>query len=404
MPPARCSSRRTWTIRRRAGCRGASIHHKDRTIQYPLVNDPATLAWLAQIAALEIHVPQWRVGSHGNADAPDRLVLDLDPGEGAGLAECVEVAKLARAILQDVGLDPVPVTSGSKGIHLYAALDGTQSSEQISGFAHELARVAGGRSPGPGRERHEEDAAHRQGPGRLEPEQRRQDHDRPLLPARAAPAHGGGAPDLARTQLAVPAPARLPGGAAAGEVRQGSLRRHLGWGRPGTSRRNAPQGQRSGWSPATAAMPTRGWSRTAPSAIRRPPRSRSRPSGTVRHGKRGPDGGTLRETFVIQEHHASRLHFDLRLERDGVLVSWALPKGVPTDQDEEPPCGPDRGPSAGLPGLRRHHPQGPVRRRDHEHLGPRVLRGARSGSRARRSLPPSPARTTAAWAAPAGSR
>ena len=119
----------------------ASISHKERTIQYPLVNDPATLAWLAQIAALEIHVPQWRVDSHGNQMPPDRLVLDLDPGEGAGLAECVEVAKLARAILQDVGLDPVPVTSGSKGIHLYAALDGTQSSEQISGFAHELARA-----------------------------------------------------------------------------------------------------------------------------------------------------------------------------------------------------------------------------------------------------------------------
>ena len=79
--------------------------------------------------------------SHGNQMPPDRLVLDLDPGEGAGLAECVEVARLARAILQDVGLDPVPVTSGSKGIHLYAALDGTQSSEQISEFAHELARA-----------------------------------------------------------------------------------------------------------------------------------------------------------------------------------------------------------------------------------------------------------------------
>ncbi|WP_432397633.1 non-homologous end-joining DNA ligase [Pseudarthrobacter sp. L19] len=119
----------------------ASITHKDRTVQYPLVNDPATLTWLAQIAALEIHVPQWRVDSGGDPLPPDRLVLDLDPGEGAGLAECVEVATLARAILRDVGLDPVPVTSGSKGIHLYAALDGTQSSDQIADFAHELARA-----------------------------------------------------------------------------------------------------------------------------------------------------------------------------------------------------------------------------------------------------------------------
>jgi bifunctional non-homologous end joining protein LigD len=118
------------------------LQHKDHVNEYPLANDRATLAWLGQIGALEIHVPQWQFGRTGVQKNPDRLVLDLDPGEGAGLPECVEVAKLARsAILTDMGLDPMPVTSGSKGIHLYAALDGKQNSDQVSAIAHELARA-----------------------------------------------------------------------------------------------------------------------------------------------------------------------------------------------------------------------------------------------------------------------
>lgn len=123
-----------WVARR-------TLQHKDHVNEYPLANDRATLAWLGQIGALEVHVPQWQFGRTGAKKNPDRLVLDLDPGEGAGLAECVEVAKLARSILTGMGLDPMPVTSGSKGIHLYAALDGKQTSEQVSAFAHELARA-----------------------------------------------------------------------------------------------------------------------------------------------------------------------------------------------------------------------------------------------------------------------
>ncbi len=61
----------------------------------------------------------------------------------------------------------------------------------------------------------------------------------------------------------------------------------------------------------------------------RDPEGTPEPFSADRH-RADPNAGTIRERFVIQEHHASRLHFDFRLERDGVLVSWALPKGVPT--------------------------------------------------------------------------
>ena len=123
-----------WVVRRK-------IAHRDHDNYYPVVNDLATLTWLAQLAALEIHVPQWRFGRNGQPRNPDRLVLDLDPGPGVSLTDCAEIALLARDILRDIGHDPVPVTSGSKGVHLYAPLDGSQSPEQATAVARELARA-----------------------------------------------------------------------------------------------------------------------------------------------------------------------------------------------------------------------------------------------------------------------
>lgn len=118
-----------------------AIQHSDGPKEYPLVEDVPTLVWLAQVAAIELHVPQWRFTPEGLPGRPDRLVLDLDPGPGVGLAQCAEVARLARGILTDMGLDPLPVTSGSKGIHLYAAVPGEQTSDEISAVVKELARL-----------------------------------------------------------------------------------------------------------------------------------------------------------------------------------------------------------------------------------------------------------------------
>ncbi|MEV7607924.1 non-homologous end-joining DNA ligase [Microbacterium sp. NPDC089320] len=118
-----------------------AILHSDGPKDYPLVQDVPTLVWLAQVAAIELHVPQWRFAPDGLPGKPDRLVLDLDPGPGVGLAQCAEVARIARGLLGGIGLDPVPVTSGSKGIHLYAALPGQQTSGEISAVVKEIARL-----------------------------------------------------------------------------------------------------------------------------------------------------------------------------------------------------------------------------------------------------------------------
>src|SRR5690606_33429054 len=59
--------------------------HRDHTNTYPLIDSPAVLAWYVQRGTLEFHVPQWKFGPRGARLKPDRLVIDLDPGPGAGL-------------------------------------------------------------------------------------------------------------------------------------------------------------------------------------------------------------------------------------------------------------------------------------------------------------------------------
>ncbi len=89
-------------------------------VEFPFLDDVAGLVWSANLSALELHTPQWTVGPRGGFRGVDRLVVDLDPGEGAGLAECAAVAHLVAQRLGDDGLQTVPVTSGSKGMQLYA--------------------------------------------------------------------------------------------------------------------------------------------------------------------------------------------------------------------------------------------------------------------------------------------
>jgi bifunctional non-homologous end joining protein LigD len=119
------------------GSRGSS-RHGDHLV-FPIVDDLATLTWLVNLAALELHVHQWTVNRTGRPRNPNRLVIDLDPGEPAGLPECCNVALLVRDRLSERDLDARAVTSGSKGLHLYAALPGKLNPEETTGLAKEVA-------------------------------------------------------------------------------------------------------------------------------------------------------------------------------------------------------------------------------------------------------------------------
>ena len=109
-------------------------------VTYPLVDDLADLTYLVNLNSLEVHVPQWTVTEDGERENPNRLVIDLDPGSPAGLKECAQVALLLRERLDALGLTLYPVTSGSKGMQLYASLGGDLTSDQVRDLAQQLAQ------------------------------------------------------------------------------------------------------------------------------------------------------------------------------------------------------------------------------------------------------------------------
>lgn len=118
------------------------------TLTFPLVTDLAALVYLVNLGSLELHVPQWRVDEDGQPLPPDRMVVDLDPGPGAGLAQCATVAVIVRERLAAVGLETSPVTSGSKGMQLYAPLEGSRSADEVSAVAKALAEQLESEHPG----------------------------------------------------------------------------------------------------------------------------------------------------------------------------------------------------------------------------------------------------------------
>ncbi|UXA05957.1 ATP-dependent DNA ligase [Mycobacterium sp. SMC-2] len=284
----------------------ASVSHRSGTTTYPIIDSIDGLAWIAQQAALEVHVPQWRfVAQWTRSKAEElkpgpatRLVFDLDPGEGVTMAQLAEVAHAVRELMDGIGLTLFPLTSGSKGLHLYAPLTEPVSSRGATVLAKRVAQ-----------------------------------------------------------QLEKSMP-KLVTSTMTRSLRAGKV--FLDWSQNNGSKTTiAPYSMRGREHPTVAAPRT--WAEIDDPASLRQLRYDEVLARVARYGDllaalddgvAVPDRLTkyrsMRDasktpepvprskpvtgrgnSFVIQEHHARRLHYDFRLERDGVLVSWAVPKNLP---------------------------------------------------------------------------
>ncbi|WP_461144663.1 non-homologous end-joining DNA ligase [Salinifilum aidingensis] len=112
---------------------GSATNHHVR------INDLPTLIWTADLAALELHVPQWTVERDGRRHLPDLLVFDLDPGDPATVVDCCRIAERLHRVLHADGLRAFPKTSGSAGMQLYCPISVAEAARPAD-YARELAQ------------------------------------------------------------------------------------------------------------------------------------------------------------------------------------------------------------------------------------------------------------------------
>jgi bifunctional non-homologous end joining protein LigD len=119
---------------------GTALGPGDRKggIHYLVIDEVATLAWVANMAGLEIHAPMARAPE---IESPTLVVFDLDPGPGTTIVDCCRVALEIRDVLTDLGLEAWAKTSGSKGLQLYLPLNTPHSHEHASSFALAVAQL-----------------------------------------------------------------------------------------------------------------------------------------------------------------------------------------------------------------------------------------------------------------------
>lgn len=277
-----------------------TVVHKSGTTTYPIIDTVEGVAWLAQQASLEVHVPQWRFVEDADTLKPGpatRIVFDLDPGEGVTMKQLCQVATAVRDLMSDIGLTTFPLTSGSKGLHLYAPLEEPVSSQGASVLAKRVAQQL--EKAMPKLVTATMTKSQRTGKVFLDWSQNNASKTTIAPYSLRGREHPTVAAPRTWEEIEDPELRHLDFGEVLDRVDEmGDLLAELDEAVPVADRLTTYRSMRD---PAKTPEPV-----------------------PVKPPKAGDNN-----RFVIQEHHARRLHYDLRLERDGVLVSWAIPKNLP---------------------------------------------------------------------------
>src|SRR5690242_8330766 len=122
-----------------------SIEHKSgNVIDFPMIQDLSSLLWVVNLGCIDLN--QWYARCD-DTDRPDYLHFDLDPVPGATFAKVIQAALVVRDALETLGMTPLVKTTGSKGLHLYVAIERGPLQKEVWTFAKALAQTLAAQHP-----------------------------------------------------------------------------------------------------------------------------------------------------------------------------------------------------------------------------------------------------------------
>ncbi len=292
---------------------GVNRRHEAGQVNYIVINGAPTLAWCANLAGLELHPFLHRIP---HLDRPTHVVFDLDPGEGADLRTCARVALLVKGITDTLGLRSFPKVSGSKGLQLYVPLNTKTTYAATGGFAKGVAELL--EQQHPDLVVSQMDKARRRGRVLIDWSQNNVSKTTVAVYSmrgkHAAPFVSMPVTWTELQRLKKPATLSFSPDAALKRLKKlGDLFAPVL-----TLKQRLPKAFAAKSLPRAPALEAYDAKRDF---------SKTREPGPKLGLRSGKTGGR----FVIQKHAATRLHYDFRLEMDGTLKSWAVPKGVSTE-------------------------------------------------------------------------